>query len=73
MECGLQMARVKSHLRPESSLPDFPEGRGWMGGGLEVEIELVRSRDKGIANRDFVTGVLGSFGFICFETGWLAL
>lgn len=44
-----------------------------MGGGLEVEIELVRSRDKGIANCDFVTDVLGSFGFICFETGWLAL
>lgn len=45
-----------------------------MGGVLEVEIKLVRSRDKGIANCDFfVTDVLGSFGFTCFETGLLGL
>lgn len=43
------------------------------GGSLEVEVKLVGNRDKRIANCDFGKDILGLFGFICFETGFLAL
>lgn len=44
-----------------------------MGGGLEGKVKLVRSKDKRIANCDFVKYILSLFGFICFDTGSLAL